>query len=276
VLDQLAAVAEALLYGALLSAAGVPLAAAWLRAPAVIGGYATRITRRAALLVILASIALTALLFARLGGAFDDATLGAIFDSGAGAALALQVSGAALLFTPVDDESADAWRGSASVAMVGSFAFNSHAAAVGVTTGLLAAAHAAAAAWWIGSLWLLRRVCFTAEIDDLVRLVDRFSALAVRVVAGLIVVGIALILILIDFQASPWLTDYVLVLSLKLVLVALVLALAIYNRLRLVRRLRYDSGAAMQLRRTITAELLVIGAVLLVTALLTTFFSPTE
>lgn len=275
-LDQLAALAEAVLYGALLSAAGVPLAAAWLRAPAVIGGYATGITRRAAGLVILASAAVTVLLFARLGGALDDPTLGALFNSGAGAALALQLSGAALMFAPVDDESGDSWRSSASLAMTASFAFNGHAAAVGVTTGLLATVHAVAAAWWIGSLWLLRRACVTADIDDVVRLVDRFSALAVRVVAGLIVAGVVLIGILIDFERSPWLTDYVLVLGSKLALVGLVLALAIYNRFRIARRLRDDAAAAVQLRKTITAELLVIGAVLGVTAVLTTFFSPVE
>lgn len=275
-LDQLAALAEAVLYGALLSAAGVPLAAAWLRAPAVIGRYATGITRRAAGLVILASAAITVLLFARLEGALDDPTLGALFNSGAGAALALQLSGAALMFAPVDDESGDSWRSSASLAMTASFAFNGHAAAVGVTTGLLATVHAVAAAWWIGSLWLLRRACVTADIDDVVRLVDRFSALAVRVVAGLIVAGVVLIGILIDFERSPWLTDYVLVLGSKLALVGLVLALAIYNRFRIARRLRDDAAAAVQLRKTITAELLVIGAVLGVTAVLTTFFSPVE
>lgn len=275
-MDYLAALAEALLYGALMSAAGVPLAAAWLRAPAVVGEYATLITRRATVLVVLASVVITVVLFFRLGGAFDDPTLGAIFSSGTGAALALQLTGAALMFTPVDEESSDSWRSAAAVAMTASFAFNGHAAAVGVTTGLLATAHATAAAWWVGSLWLLRRVCVAADINDVVRLVDRFSALAIRVVAGLVLAGIVLIVILIDFQASPWLTDYVLVLSLKLALVAIVLALAIYNRVRLVRRLRREAGAVFDLKRTITVELLVIGAVLLVTAVLTTFFSPME
>jgi putative copper export protein len=245
-----------------------------LRAPAVIGEYATLITRRATVLVVVASVASTVVLFIRLGGAFDDPILGAIFNSGSGAALALQLTGAALMFTPVDDESGDSWRSAAALAMTASFAFNGHAAAVGVTTGLLATAHATAAAWWVGSLWLLRRVCIAADIDDVVRLVDRFSSLAIRVVTGLVLAGIALIVILIDFQAAPLLTDYVLVLSLKLVVVAIVLALAIYNRVRLVRRLRRDAGAAVQLRKTITAELLIIGSVLLVTAILTTFFSP--
>ncbi|MGH8187696.1 MAG: hypothetical protein ACREUC_14135, partial [Steroidobacteraceae bacterium] len=60
-MEYLAALAKTLLYGALMSAAGVPLAAAWLRAPAVIGEYATLITRRATALVVLASVMITVL-----------------------------------------------------------------------------------------------------------------------------------------------------------------------------------------------------------------------
>jgi putative copper export protein len=276
VLDYFAALNEALLYASLLSAAGVPLAAAWLRAPEIIGQHATSFTWRSATLVIVLTLTGTLLLFARLGGAFDGPTLGAIFNSGAGAALALQLTGAALLFAPVDEESGDGWRMCAALAMTASFAFNGHAAAVGVMAGLLATIHATAAAWWVGSLWLLRRVCVSAKVDDVARLVDRFSTLAIRIVAGLVLAGIVLIIVLIDFEASPLLTEYVLVLSVKLVLVALVLGLAIYNRVQLTRRLRAEGGAAFALSRTITAELLVIGVVLLVTAVLTTFFSPPE
>ena len=54
----------------------------------------------------------------------------------------------------------------------------------------------------------------------------RFSSLALFVVAGLIVAGIVLIVALIDFSSSPWLTDYVRTLALKLAFVATVLALA--------------------------------------------------
>lgn len=269
-LEDLAALAKALLYGALLSAAGAPLAAASLRVPAMVGDYPARVMRMAAVLTIALNVGIVVLLFARLGGAFDQPMLGAVFNSGPGAALALQLAGAALLLVP-DDASSRGWRISAALLMTGSVAFNGHAAATSPATGLLAMAHVTAAAWWVGSLWLLRRACLVGDHDDVVKLVSRFSSLAVRIIAGLIMSGSVLIVALIDFDRSPWLTDYVRVLIVKLAFAALVLGVAIYNKFWLAARLPH--GTAM-LRSSITAELIVIAAVLSATAALTTYSSP--
>lgn len=269
-LDALAALAKGLLYGTLLSASGAPLAALLLRPSAAVREYALRLMRIAAAITMALTVVMAALLFLRLGGAFDQPTLGAVFSSGPGAAFLLQLAGAAFLLTPTDDD-AHSWRLMGALIMTASVVFNGHAAALSPAAGIVAMAHVTAIAWWVGSLWLLRRACSGADTDEIVRLVNRFSRLAVRVVAALIAAGIVLIVALVDFTSSVWLTDYVRLLVLKLFFVALVLALAAYNKFQLTPRLPREIAT---LRRSITAELAVIACVLMTTAVLTSYFSP--
>jgi putative copper export protein len=272
VLEAAAAFAKALLYGALLSAAGASLATASLRASAAIALYASRVVRTGALAVMALTIVAATLLFVRLGAAFDRPTLAAVFSSGSGAALALQLAGAALLLTPtVDDVSGALWRIPAALIMTASVVFNGHAAALSPLAGLVAMAHVAAAAWWVGALWLLRRACVTADDAEIVRLVMSFSSVAVRVIAGLIAAGVALIVVLLDWDRPLVRSGYVLALVMKLIFVALVLGVAAYNKSRLSARLPGEIDA---LRRNITVELGLIACVLLATAVLTTYFSP--
>ena len=61
---------------------------------------------------------------------------------------------------------------------------------------------------------------------------------------------------------------------LKLAFVAVVLLIAAYNKFRLTPWLRTHASAAESLRLTIVAELGVIACVLVVTAVLTTYFAP--
>jgi putative copper export protein len=272
VLEVWAALVKASLYGALLSAAGVPLAVWSLLPASPLADYAMRVMRVAAVAVIALSLAAAALLFIRLGGAFDQPTFSAVFSSGPGAALALQIAGAALLLAPADEDlSGHLWRMTGALTMTASVVFNGHAAALTPTAGLVAMIHVTAASWWVGSLWVLRRTCVEADRDAMVRVVLKFSWLAVFIVAGLILAGVVLIIALIDFSSSPWLTDYVLTLALKLAFVAVVLMLAAYNKFQLTPRLPRE---AARLRRSIHVELMVIACVLVTTAVLTTYFAP--
>lgn len=274
-LDALAALVKALLYGALLSAAGTPLAAISLRSPALVSDRASWFMRRAAVITIALSVVSSIVLFARLGGEFDAPTLGAVFSSGPGAALALQVAGAALLLTPVSEDSSGAlWLASGALVMTGSVAFNGHASAASPAAGLVAMIHVTAIAWWVGSLWLLRYVCNTASAEDVAAVVTRFSKHAVLIVAALVATGSGLIWTLIDFSKSPLFQAYEWMLVLKLAFVAVVLLLAAYNKFRLTPWLRTHASAAKSLRLAIAAELGVIACVLVVTAVLTTYFSP--
>jgi copper transport protein len=277
-LDALAALTKALLYGGLLSASGAVFSAATLRGCADTTDYLAQITRRGALVIIATCTAGLAILIFRLGGEFDEATLSAVFMSGTGAAAGLQLAGAALLLTSVGSEPSERTTrlSNAAIAMA-SFAFSGHVAVVGLLEGLVGVVHVSAAAWWVGSLWMLRRACSSASLPEVADLVRRFSTQAVRLIGGMVLAGIALALILVDFERVPWLSTYVQMLAVKIGLAVLVLGVAGYNKFRLTPRLATgDVIAAAKLRRMIDVELVLIATVIAATAILTTYFSPHE
>jgi putative copper export protein len=274
-LDALAALLRALLYAGLLSCAGVVFAAATLRGVVDLNDVADWVMRRGAWLTIACASAGAALLAIRLGGALDEATLSAVFLSGAGAALCLQIAGAALLLATAGDESSHLMRLSNAGIATLSFAFNGHAASLGITEGLVAFVHASAASWWVGSLWLLLWACQNVDRAQAAELVQRFSAIAMGVVGGLVLAGTVLILILVDFERLAEVAGYARWLAFKVALAVGVLGIAIHNKLRLTPRLASgDAAAAGELRQMIRAEMAVIAAVLLATAILTTYVSP--
>ncbi|MET0658593.1 MAG: CopD family protein [Steroidobacteraceae bacterium] len=276
-LDALAAVVRALLYAGVLSMVGFVLVELTLQPSQTMVQWLDRMTRRAAALTISACLLGTFVLFLRLGGQLDDATISAVLTSSVGAATALQVAGALMLLFSVREPSVSpAGRAGNAAIAVASFAFNGHAAVVGFVDGLIAAAHVTAAAWWVGALFLLLHEG-AHEPTQFAALVQRFAVLALRIVGGLVIAGLILLLVLVDFARDPWFTPYVATLAIKIALALMVLSLAAYNKLRLTASLvRGDARAAGALRNTITAELLLIGAVLVATAILTTYTSPHE
>ena len=274
-LDAIAAGLKAALYVAVLSAAGLPLAAASLRASGDIARYATRLMRSASAAAISLSVMLSVLLMLRLGGAFDQATLAAVFISGSGASSMLQLTGATLLLLSFgDDAFAHGWRISGAAIITVSFAFGGHAPAMSATAGLIAFLHVTAASWWVGSLWLLLRACTTND-SQTASLITRFSSMALYVVGALIVAGAVLILALVDFEQSPWFTPYAQMLSLKLSIVIAAFTVALFNRLQLTPSVtRSEAAAVTALQLSIQVELGIIAVVLTATAVLTSYFSP--
>ena len=273
--DTLAAITKALLYGALLSCAGAVFASVTLRISDEMQATAFRIARLSSMLLLAACAAGVVVLIVRLGGDFDSSTLAAVFSSSTGAALFMQVTGALLLLSSIGDPTAKYSRAAFAALMTLSFAFSGHAAVAGPFEGLFGFAHATTAAWWIGSLWLLRRGCRDLNHIELAALVQRFSELATRVVGVLAVSGLLLIYVLVNFKSFPALSAYELNLARKLALVVAVLGLACYNKFRLTARVMAgDLAARRSLQRSIDAELLIIGAVLIATAVTTTFTSP--
>jgi putative copper export protein len=274
-LDALSVLLKVALYAGLLSGSGAVLAQATLRPLPRETEYLTRIMRRGSA-VILATVPLTALvLVLRLGGEFDEATLSAVFVSTSGAALCLQITGALLLLTSVGDDDAIAVRLSYAMLPMLGFAFSGHAAGIGPVEGLVAVAHVSIAAWWLSSLYYLRHCCEQEQFDRLVAVVTRFSSLAFTLTGALVIAGLALVMILVDFSEDAWLSLYGRILMIKLCVVVALLALAAYNRRRLTPRLlARDSTAIRALRQTISIELALIAAVLTITAILTTYASP--
>jgi len=73
------------------------------------------------------------------------------------------------------------------------------------------------------------------------------------------------------------LSPYGWILAAKLSVVAMLLALAGYNRRRLTPRLLASDSTAMRaLRKTIDIELMLIALILTITAILTTYSSPPD
>jgi putative copper export protein len=274
-LEALTVLLRVALYAGLLCASGAVFAQATLRPLPGETEYLTRIMRRGSAL-ILATCPLTALvLVLRLGGEFDEATLSAVFVSTSGAALCLQITGALLLLTSVGDDDAIAVRLSYAMLPMLGFAFSGHAAGIGPVEGVVAVAHVSLAAWWLSSLYYLRHCCVQEQFDRLTTVVARFSSIAFTLTGALVIVGLALVSILVDFSDDPWLSLYGQILIAKLCVVAALLALAGYNRRRLTPRLvARDSTAVQALRLTIGIELALIVTVLTVTAILTTYASP--
>jgi putative copper export protein len=146
-----------------------------------------------------------------------------------------------------------------------------------LANGFVVFAHASAAAWWVGSLLLLRRACDLVDLANLAQAVRRFSAVAVVIVGVLVFAGVLLIRALLNFEQLPQLSPYELWLATKIGVVAVVLSVAAFNKFRLTPRLMAGDGAATSaLRKSINVELVLIGMVIAVTALLTTYTAPPE
>ncbi len=274
-LDAVATIVRALLYVGLLSCAGLVFAQFTLPCSAELKKGIVRVTQRLTIVIVGAAAASTFVLILRLGGQFDATTLSAVFSSSVGAALFMQFSGIALLVTSTDETAGRGIRIASAALLTLSLGFNGHAAAEGPFEGMIAFVHLSAAAWWIGSLYLLRYACAHYRIEETATLVKRFGVLAMRVVGALIVTGAALIFSLVEFSEFPALTPYERNLAIKLLFVAAVLGLASYNKFRLTPKLLGgDAQAASSLRRIIDLELIVIGIVLIATAVLTTYTSP--
>jgi copper transport protein len=124
--------------------------------------------------------------------------------------------------------------------------------------------HAAGVAFWIGSLPLLALALWQAPPLEALRLLKRFSAFAVVLVAFLIVAGTGVALTRVRDIAALTESGYGRILLFKAGLVALMLALAITNR-RLTRAGRGDA-ATSPLKRNIALEIVLAAAVLVLTA----------
>lgn len=278
-LDALAAATKALLYAGVLSGAGAVLAEATLRG--FLGAtvrFPAGVMSRGVLLTIAASLSGSLILFFRLGGQLDEPTLSAVFFSSSGAALCFQVAGSVLILVALGEDGTDrGMRLFDAALLTASFAVCGHAATAGGLEEVVVFAHVSAAAWWVGSLWLLRHACSHLDVVAVAGLVRRFSSKAMLVVGVLAIAGLLLLVAFIDFARQPLATSYVRILAAKVAIVILLLGLAGYNKLRLAPRLLAgDQAAVLLLRRMINAELAAVGAVLVTTALLTTYTSPLD
>ena len=126
--------------------------------------------------------------------------------------------------------------------------------------------HAAGAAFWIGALPLLALTLRQAVAAEAYRLLRRFSAFAVPIVALLVLAGVGVALTRLRSFDLLLTEDYGRILLAKVALVVLMLVLAVANR-RLTRALPAANGrTAARLKRNVTLEIVCAGAVLALTA----------
>ncbi|OAE97314.1 copper-binding protein [Bradyrhizobium centrolobii] len=113
--------------------------------------------------------------------------------------------------------------------------------------------HGLGVAFWIGALAPLAVMVSKSSAATL-PVLNRFSSIAMPVVAALALTGLTLAIIQLERLSALVETRYGLILSIKLALVLALLALAALNRFRLTPALAGDHKAAPALRRSILLE----------------------
>ena len=160
---------------------------------------------------------------------------------------------------------------------IGSFALTGHTSVHPLRAWLvpLLCLHLAIVAFWSGALLPLLAVLRKEPLELAQRVFERFSKLAAWLVPLIALAGLAMACLLVPDVAVLW-QPYGELLTLKLALFGVLMVLAALNKWRLVPGLRDTAGgdAGTQLVRSLLAEYLLIAAVLCVTAVLTTFYSP--
>ncbi len=281
--DGAAVLVKAALYAATLGAAGGVFFLAYTRSLLDPGDRAA-ITRPLCILVGVAiaasaaSVLLTAASMAEdATGMLDTRLLAMAWHGGQGRAAVVRTGGLLLAIPALvrGDRGRRLAIAGAAVAAT-SFAWVGHTrAAASVAAPLLLGAHLLAVAFWLGALGPLAIEARRREPRELGAVAVRFGRIAVAVVGALLVVGAALLWILLGSFSAFWTSAYGRLACLKIVFVACLLALAAWNKLRLVPPIvAGDPIAVRSLRRSIRAEMLVAGLILLITAALTTLAGP--
>jgi copper transport protein len=178
--------------------------------------------------------------------------------SGTSAGPALLVDIAAMLFALLALSNTWCARALAIIAFVGvglSLAMTGHAATAPpeLLTRPAIFLHGLGVAFWIGALAPLVALLSKSPAAAL-PVLNRFSRIAVPVVGVLALTGLALAIVQLETPSALVETRYGLILSIKLALVLVLLALAGLNRFRLTPALAGDRRAAPALKRSILLE----------------------
>jgi putative copper resistance protein D len=276
---------RALAFLAVFQAAGAAIFL-WLFAREL--GASAQAIRNVAKAAALSAVVLTALhhvlIPARLAGTFAatfDPSLGdLVLQSNIGPAHAVRLAGLALLAVSIDQ----ATRPHVIASLVGvglallSFALMGHTTIheLRLVLAPLLLVHIASAAFWFGSLWPLYVVARREPIELAGTITTRFSALAVRSVPLILVCGAAMTLIFVR-SIDALVSGYGGMVAIKTLAYAALLALAAFNRQRLVHEIAAANGAALRLfTRIVRIEWLIIASVLIATAFMTDLFSPED
>jgi putative copper resistance protein D len=274
----LAITAKALAYGSSLLAAGSALFLVALKPDTVIASATRRFGVWAALFGALAtalflSVQAGYLLDDGLAGLADPFMLGLVLDGPLGTAALARVAGLALvalaLLVPALLYGGG---GFGALLVTASFALSGHATAEPrLLLSLLIMIHVLGLSFWIGALWPLSQAVDHVSKDEAALLAHRFGNQAMILVPLLIMAGALFTFLRVDPLSALATSTYGWTLTVKLIVVTGLLALALKNRRSLVPNMqagKAEAGAALQ--RSIRWEALAFAVILVTTALLTT------
>jgi copper transport protein len=125
--------------------------------------------------------------------------------------------------------------------------------------------HGVGVAFWVGALAPLAALALRPK-PSLLPILNRFSQVAIPVVAVLVLTGIALAVIQLGSVGALVDTRYGIILSIKIALVALLLGLAALNRFWLTPTLARGGNATESLARSIVLECVLAAGILAVVA----------
>lgn len=210
-------------------------------------------------------------------GMWDGSLLHMVWQAGAGRANAIRAIGL-LLATLVVWSDRPSWPALfGAVTAASSFAWTGHAYSLNpdVFPMLLLGVHLLGVAFWLGALAPLLIVARGGDLPRIAATAARFGAAALFMVGGLMAAGVSLLWMLLGGFTALWDSTYGRFVTCKLALVACLLCLAAFNKLRLTPRLRAgDIRAVRSLRTSIRLELLLGVSILAVTAAFTTITGP--
>jgi copper resistance protein D len=213
-----------------------------------------------------------------LSGMWDPTLQGMVWDSPNRAALICRVAGLLLIAMGLQiagPRSQILMLGGAVLA-TGSFMLMGHTS-VNAHRGALAALlmlHLLVVAFWFGALWPLYLACLRETPVRASEIVERFTAVATWLVPVILLAGIVMAVLLLPNLATLG-EPYGELLIAKVAGFVLLMGLAAANKWRLGPALaRGPVQGARWFCRSLAAEYVVIAAVLTITAVMTSFFSP--
>lgn len=154
-----------------------------------------------------------------------------------------------------------------------SYTLVGHVSDMGVIEKGLLMVHVMVMAWWFGALYPLKKACNTLERGELFQLMEGFGKQASFMVSLLLVAGLLVAIQLVgSVDALLW-SHYGQTILVKLLLVTCILTIAALHKLKLVPLLKSNDGREV-LSKSISIEIYVAVAILLVTAGLTSVVGP--
>jgi putative copper resistance protein D len=281
--DVLSVVLRALSFILLFQAAGVAFFVALFgRRLASARGAVRRLGQAAALAAIMLVAAHYALEAARmageLSGMWDPTLQGMVWDSPSRAALICRLAGLLLIaigLQVASPRSTIVAVGGAVLA-TGAFTLTGHTS-VNAHRGALATLlmlHLLIVAFWFGALWPLYLASLRETPARASDIIERFTAVATWLVPVILLAGIVMAVLLLP-NISALSEPYGKLLIAKAVGFAVLMGLAAANKWRLGPALVHGPvQSGRWFRRSVAAEYVVIAAVLTITAVMTSFFSP--